>query len=265
MALNLARRAIRALARRLGYEVTRARPAVSTVAADTPPDMVTVPKYLAPSGHKLIDFRQEPGFCELAQQVISDGRTLLDFNRLLTLWHAVRNVRALRLATAEVGTYQGGSAWFIAAALQYWELAVPLHVIDTFSGHPDVIEPELDGPHTTGTFADTSLPAVQQYLSEFQSVEIHPGEFAEVAPRLADRWFGLVHLDVDLYQSAVAALEFFWPRLAVGGCIVVDDYGFTTCRGMKLAVDTFVNQSSDCAIWYVHTGQLVMAKRAEGI
>jgi len=265
MTWNLARRVARALARRAGYKIVRATRAVGEAPAATSPDMVTVPRYLAPSGHKLIDFRQEPGFRELAQQVISQDRTLLDFNRLLTLWHAVRNVRGSRQPAAEVGTYRGGSAWFIAAALRHWRMAVPLHVIDTFSGHPDVVEPEVDGPHTAGLFADTSLEAVQTYLAEFPSVKIHPGEFEQVSPALADQRFCLVHLDVDLYQSAVAALRFFWPRLSPGGTIVVDDYGFTTCQGMKLAVDDFVHRSADCATWYVHTGQFVLTKQAAGV
>lgn len=253
---------MRRLARSIGYDVVRAQPGGNKTPPAPKLDLITVPRYLVPSAHKLIDFREEPGFNELANEVIGAGRTLLDYNRLLTLWHAVRNVQGLHQAVAEVGTYRGGSAWFIAGALQHWQLNAPMYVIDTFSGHPDVIEPALDGPHTTSTFADTSLDAVRQYLARFPNIEIYPGEFTQVSTALADKVFGLVHLDVDLHQSAVATLQFFWPRLAVGGIIVVDDYGFTTCRGLKVAVDDFVARTADCSTWYVHTGQYVLTKRA---
>ena len=47
------------------------------------------------------------------------------------------------------------------------------------------------------------------------------------------------HLDVDLYRSVTDCLTFIWPRLAVGGVIVIDDYGFESCPGAKSAVDEF--------------------------
>jgi hypothetical protein len=257
-----ARRFARRLARRSGYDIVRHQPATTKAPPAPDAERITVARYLIPSGHKLIDFREEAGFNALAGQVIAAGRTLLDYNRLLTLWHAARNVRGMPQAAAEVGTFRGGSAWFLAAALEHWQMTVPVHVVDTFSGHPDVIQPALDGPHTMETFADTSLEAVQLYLAQFPAIRIHPGEFTQVSAALADEQFCLVHLDVDLHQSAAATLQFFWPRLAVGGIIVVDDYGFTTCRGLKVAVDDFVAQAADCSTWYVHTGQLILTKRA---
>ena len=51
--------------------------------------------------------------------------------------------------------------------------------------------------------------------------------------------FGLVHLDVDVYPITRFCLDFFGPRMVSGGVIVLDDYGTTTCEGVKKAVDEF--------------------------
>jgi len=235
--------------RSMGYEVRKQQP-----------DYVEVPKYLAHNAHKLYDFRQEKGFSEVAGTVIAEGRTLLDYDRLLVLWQAVKNTCRLRRAVAEIGSYKGGSARFLSSAIEYFGSDLPVHIFDTFSGHPDQIDPGKDGPHKVGMFSDTSLDQVSAYLSRFKNINIHDGRFEDRCSDVAEFTFGLVHIDVDIYESTVHCLEFFWPRLVPHGVIVVDDYGFTSCRGLKEAIDRFVDGRPECHGWYMHTGQFVMEK-----
>jgi len=235
--------------RNKGYEVRKPNP-----------DFIEIPKYLSPSAHKLYDFREEPGFAEVAQAAIADGRTLLSYDRLLVLWQAVKNAYQLQQPVSEVGSYRGGSAWFLASAFAHFGHNVPIHIFDTFSGHPDQIYLSKDGPHQVGLFSDTSLAQVTDYLSGFENVSIHDGRFEDRRTDIAELSFGLVHIDVDIYQSTLSCLEFFWPRLVPNGVMVIDDYGFTTCRGLKEAVDSFVANTYDCHSWYMHTGQFVIER-----
>ena len=62
-----------------------------------------------------------------------------------------------------------------------------------------------------------------------------PDRFKEVE----NRKFQFVHIDVDLYQPTLDALEFFYPRLVSGGVIVCDDYNLTMFPGAKQAWDEF--------------------------
>ncbi len=48
--------------------------------------------------------------------------------------------------------------------------------------------------------------------------------------------FVFVSLDVDLYQPALAGLEYFYPRMAKGGCIFVHDYFSSRFPGVKKAL-----------------------------
>lgn len=243
------KKAFHKIIRSKGYEVRKPRP-----------DFIEIPKYLSPSAHKLYDFREEPGFSELAQSVIAEGRTLLDYDRLLVLWQAVNNTRQLQQPVSEVGSYRGGSARFLSSAFSYFGSNVPIHIFDTFSGHPDQIYSSKDGPHQVGLFGDTALEHVTAYLAECKNVSIHVGRFEDRCSDIAPLTFGLVHIDVDIYQSTVTCLEFFWPRLVPNGVLVIDDYGFITCRGLKEAVDSFVAATPDCQGWYMHTGQFVITR-----
>ena len=49
------------------------------------------------------------------------------------------------------------------------------------------------------------------------NVELLQGIFPEeTAARVADRGFRLVHVDVDVYQSAKDVFDWAWPRLSAG-------------------------------------------------
>jgi hypothetical protein len=231
---------------------------------DHRPELVVAPRYLIPSAHKLYDFRQEAGFSQIAGETLAQGRTLLDYNRLYTLWQAVQNTRSLGFAAAEVGTFRGGSARFLGAALRFWSCAPPIYVFDTFTGHPPVIDSARDGPHLQNVFSDTSVEAVRDYLSEFPNIQMHVGALSDTCWAVADCKFALVHVDVDIYHSTVQALAFFWPRLVEGGVIVIDDYGFTSCVGLKEAVDQFIKDQAPSRLqgWYIHTGQFVITRQS---
>jgi O-methyltransferase len=224
-----------------------------------PPGMRLVPDHVAINGHKLIDLRQEREFGALAEKVLAEGRTTMTHDRLYVLWQAVGNIGHREGDIAEVGTYRGGSARFLALTLQQRGRYCPLHVFDTFEGHPNVIVPDLDGPHSVGLFSDTSYEAVRDYLAPHPNIVLHRGAFQDTCSEVGEKRFALAHVDVDLYASTVSCLEFFWPRMIEGGVIALDDYGFSTCHGLKVAVDRFTAEVG-CPVWYMHTGQLVITK-----
>jgi O-methyltransferase len=109
---------------------------------------------------------------------------------------------------------------------------------DTFKG---VVNAGSRDPHYRGgEHADTSLDTVRQLATGMglQNVELLEGIFPDATGHLIeDRLFSLCHIDVDVYGSAKDAAEWVWPKLATGGVIVYDDYGFTTCEGVTKLVN----------------------------
>jgi len=136
---------------------------------------------------------------------------------------------------AELGVHKGASAAHICAAFP----GVTLHAFDTFRGIPEGMEQKIDN-HKAGDFSDTSLEKAQETLQGLP-VKFHVGVIPESLAECGCDKFRFAHVDVDLYASTKAAIEWLWPRMAPGGVIVDDDYGYSRCKGAKLAVDEFVN------------------------
>ena len=58
-----------------------------------------------------------------------------------------------------------------------------------------------------------------------------------VLQTLPEQAWAFVHLDLTLYEATLAALRYFYPRLAEGGVIICDGSAF--CPGVQRAVDEF--------------------------
>lgn len=208
------------------------------------------------------DIQDEESFYDIAKSVVESGRTLLKYDRLYVLWQAARNIYHMQLAAAEVGSFRGGSAYFIASALKALaSQELPVHVFDTFEGHPQKTHSKFDPVHKPGFFSDVDYEAVKAYLSPFAQLKIHKGEFFETAKTLEDMTFGLVHIDVDIYRSTLDCLEYFGPRLASGGVIVVDDYGAPSCPGVERAIEEYLRGEKKFFIWCMNTKQVVLVKK----
>jgi hypothetical protein len=207
-------------------------------------------------------FREEKGFVSVAAPVLADRRTLLDPERLYVLWQAVRNVAHLRLAAAEVGSFRGGSAHFIASSFVALAAAeVEFHIFDTFEGHPAAAVGEHDTGQRIGGFGATTAESVRRYLSRFERIEIHVGDVSSQLGSLPERTYGLVHLDADLHKPTVESLEYFGQRLASGGIIILDDYWSPTCPGIRRAVEDYAPSRAEYMTWQPRTKQLVLIKR----
>jgi hypothetical protein len=204
----------------------------------------------------------EEAFLKLLREVERHKTTGLGPERLYVLWQVAKNVRRLSGATAEIGAFRGGSAYFLASALRQLSNGhSDMYVIDTFEGHPASKLTEFDTFQPAGKFSDTSFERVREYLSVFPRVKVCRGEFSSVVSDLPDRAYRLVHVDTDLYQSTLDCLNYFGPRLEAGGMIVVDDYGAEKCEPVVDAVRDYLALDSNYEVWDPITEQFVMVRR----
>ncbi len=130
---------------------------------------------------------------------------------------------------AEVGVYKGGSLKLLTELFP----DRTVYGFDTFEGLPKEQWRETEY-HKAGEFNDTSIEAVQTFVP---SAKLIKGLFPDSAPNL--KKFALVHIDTDFYLSVKACLEWLWPRMVKGGIIVLDDYNWPNCPGVKQALDEF--------------------------
>jgi hypothetical protein len=210
----------------------------------------------------VLPFRPCPAFFDLADSVVLSRRTRLGYDRLYVFWQSIQNVMDVPGSVVEVGTYRGGSAYFIANTFVTLAGAeVPFHVFDTFSGHPDHAISEHDPFQQAGQFDDTSYDDVRAYLSPFARIQVHPGDVLTQLPRLEESAYRLVHLDTDLYLPTKACLDYFAARLSTGGVLVIDDYASQKCPGVRAAACEYLDATNRLQAWDMRTEQLVLVKR----
>jgi len=188
--------------------------------------------------------------------LLADVSTL-SLNRpvsLFNLYQLARSVSHLPGDVAEVGVYKGGTGRLLAQV--FAPTGKSIFLFDTYEGMPDAIDPGVDD-WQPGDFGDTSLAAVRRAVEPWPAVSCVPGLFPDSAAPAKDRRFAMAHIDVDIQQSVQDCLEFFYPRLVPGGVLVVDDYGFRSCVGARLAVDEFFSTRPEHPI-YLPTGQCVV-------
>jgi O-methyltransferase len=113
--------------------------------------------------------------------------------------------------------------------------------------------------HQPGDFNDTSLAAIKEFVGDHDFVEFRPGWIPQTFSGLDQCRIRLARIDVDLYKPTLDCLRMIYPKLAIGGIIVLDDYGFASCPGVRKAVDEFFVGTMDLPL-VMPSGQAIMVR-----
>lgn len=182
-------------------------------------------------------------------------QSLVDYTRMDSIRVQLANTLSLGGACAEAGVFKGGTAELIAMS----KGERSLYLFDTFTGIP--YSGKHDNHHKAGDFNDTSFEKVRDRLAKYEGVSIHQGIFPQdTGSVIDDVRFSFVHLDVDVYESYINALNVFYPKMIKGGVIICDDYNWGTCLGAKVACDEFFESKPEKKHNALLQGTLVITK-----
>ena len=156
----------------------------------------------------------------------------------------------------ECGVWRGGSMMAVALTLQHLgRHDRRLVLFDTFEGMtpPSAADRDLTGATAARLLQETSgdksvqiwayatLPEVQANMRSTGYPEAMigyvQGKVEDTLPARAPERIALLRLDTDWYESTIHELRTLWSRLAIGGILIVDDYGHW--KGSRRAVDEF--------------------------
>lgn len=184
----------------------------------------------------------------------------------------IANIASQRFTTldiAECGVWKGHSAYMISKIVAENKFSGTFHIFDSFEGglsdkvdkDKNLLRDMSDGEvKTEKEIFSSQQEQVASVLSKFDFIKLYagwiPARFAEVS----NKQFSLVHIDVDLYQPTLDSLEFFWPRLAEGGFIVVDDYGSSQFPGATTATNEFLDKNKPSFFYKVPMGACFIVK-----
>jgi O-methyltransferase len=219
---------------------------------------VLYPKYLFSDIGRT--WLEDQDFLDYYRRSLAPGGTMHSAGRKFFLRSLLKHARQLEGELAECGVYHGASAMLIAQAIEGSERV--LYLFDSFEGlsQPSTSDGVFWHAHDLAVDEETvrhNLETVRAHIAIMQGWI--PDRFGEVA----DRRFAFVHIDVDLYQPTYDAIAFFYPRMATGGIILLDDYGFLQCPGARDAVDSYMNGQLGEVI-EVPTGQAFIICRGKG-
>jgi len=177
---------------------------------------------------------KDEAFSRTYWKIVRENTSYLYFREAYNVYQYLRSVLPLEGSLAEAGVFKGGTAKLICE----FKGDRPLHLFDTFEGMPEV-RPDID-TYIKDAFSSTSAEAVSHYLSAYPQVHIHKGFFPATTAQLPnDITFSFVHLDMDIYESTLEGLKYFWPRMVKGGIIMSHDYNTHYYRGVKKAFDEY--------------------------
>ena len=153
-----------------------------------------------------------------------------DYVRMRTLEALCRELGDVPGAAAELGVYRGGFARCLNALLP----ERTLYLFDTFDGF-DSTEAMGEAAGFVQAHRNTGAEQVLRLMPHPEKVIVKQGLFPASLVGLEER-FALVSLDVDLEESTLAGLRWFYPRLNPGGYLLLHDYNSPRLPGVKKAL-----------------------------
>jgi hypothetical protein len=180
--------------------------------------------------------------------------------RLFALDQLVKQALIVAGDTVECGVWHGAASHMIMR--QTAGTNRQHHMFDSWEG---ISKPgEHDGEYLQDLgmhYLSVDEEVARKNLAEFTHGHFYRGWIPTRFDEVKDRRFCLVHLDVDLYDPTLATLEFFYPRMNVGGLMICDDSGLTKCPGARRAMTEFFATRSEPLI-DLPTGQQFVIVRS---
>jgi O-methyltransferase len=99
----------------------------------------------------------------------------------------------------------------------------------------------------------------QENFAPYERVRLVRGTVPQTLATVPIEQVAYLSLDMNVAPPEVAALEFFWDKLAPGAPVMLDDYGWVGYRPQKDALDEFASRKG-VEILTLPTGQGVILR-----
>ena len=196
----------------------------------------------------------------------SNGETMIGYLRLNNIEFCINEIIKNNIEGdfIETGVWKGGACIYMKA-LSKNALKNKIFVADSFCGVPppdtNRYEQDRGDPHHAIDSLRISSERVKEYFKQYncldENIVILEGIFKDTLPTLnKNQKFSLVRLDGDMYSSTMDGLENLYPKLSVGGYLIIDDYALDRCRQAVTdyrekynITEPLVKVDQDCVYW----------------
>jgi O-methyltransferase len=186
--------------------------------------------------------------------------TMTSVERLYALYQASKYVaqRQIPGAFVECGVWRGGSTMMMAHSLLACGIRDrDIYLYDTFEGMTEPTDKDVNyrgqpardswlkqQKLTHNEWCYASMDDVSKNIGltgyPFDKFQLVQGKVEDTIPRRAPEQIALLRLDTDWFESTYRELTHLFPRLMVGGVLIIDDYG--QWRGAREATDQYFEE-----------------------
>ena len=171
-----------------------------------------------------------------------DAETMIGLKRLRNLRECVRTVIEDEVPgdLIETGVWRGGACILMRGALAaYGDRTRCVWVADSFQGLPrpnadKYADDEGDEFWTHNDYLGVSLEQVRSNFARYglldNQVKFLKGWFSDTLPGAPIEKLAILRLDGDMYESTIDAIGALYPKLSIGGFVIVDDFNIKGCR-----------------------------------
>lgn len=171
-----------------------------------------------------------------------DAHTMIGFKRLDNIWYCLETIlkEGIPGDCIETGVWRGGATIFMRAILKVFnDLERKVWVCDSFEGLPLVNVEKYPQDRDVGclhyiNYLSVPLETVQKNFQKYglldNQVVFVKGYFSETLPTIPIDCIALLRLDGDYYESTMDALVNLYPKVSIGGFIIIDDWFMSSCE-----------------------------------
>jgi hypothetical protein len=187
--------------------------------------------------------------------------------RLNTLCWAARCALQAGGDFVECGVFKGDMSWVVAQVIGA-ENIPHFYLFDSFAGFSPRHSASSDFPDSPNFLdfanqvyrAEGLYESVRDRFAPYRNFTVVKGFLPDALDQACPERIGYLHLDLNSANAEVAVLERLFERVAPGGVIVFDDYGWWQYRTQKPADDAFM-RARGYEILELPTGQGLVVKR----
>lgn len=207
----------------------------------------------------------------LIEQIRNNALTMVSDERLFSTIAATKYAieSGIKGDFVECGVWRGGNAFAAASIFQHYKSDKKVYLYDTFSAFYDIAETksDVDDPyHIPGierqSLVNTMGDSFDDVKNRFKKYGLDgicifvKGDVAKTL--LSDNKplkISVLRLDTDWYNSTLAELVNLYPRVSIGGVLMIDDYGH--CESARKATDDYFEGKRKPLFQYIdYTGRL---------
>jgi hypothetical protein len=137
------------------------------------------------------------------------------------------------------------------------------YLVDTFEGIVEDLltdsERAMGAIERHGTRYQNNYPDALRNVSPFKNVQLIKGMVPNILPNIPAQQVAYLHLDMNSAVAEVAALEYFWPKIVLGGVVLLDDYAYLGYEPQREAHNELAKHLG-VEIAYLPTGQGLLIK-----